>query len=535
MQLRDRYIQLAAARIFQMQQLGFAFAQIHRDQAQVAADPVLAVHHRIVDFQFRQVAHHRVDIASLFLAAPLAALDEPTVQLGFGDDRELFARQRETVGDACNPQGERRRRGGEILERLAGVGLQCMVVQPLQDGFAAPGRFGDEQHLVGGAPEKAAQGFGRIVGMAIDGEVGQGHRPTAGRDRGQGHACERLGQRKEVLVAEKQALRFEDGAFAVGREKVVALPRVGGKTADRGVEVAVQDQLGACGQIVKQRRRLVEEERQIVFDTGGRHAVADVLVHRGAARIAFEGLAPAAARGAACGFVERKFAAGQQADFWYRVEAALGIRVEGADGFDLIVEQIDPVGQRRAHRKQVDQPAAHAIFAGAHHLTDVFVAGQGQLGLELGLIELVALRERKRIGGHIGGRRHPVQRGGGGHQQDVAAAFAEVVQGGQALGHQVLVRREGVVGQGFPVGQQAHAGLGREISEFVLQPLGIRRIGADHGQHRHLIPIGCEIAGDQQRIGGAVRAVEGKALRRLDERERQGGSRLDCGTAGAEF
>jgi hypothetical protein len=77
---------------------------------------------------------------------------------------------------------------------------------------------------------------------------------------------------------------------------------------------------------------------------------------------------------------------------------ALGVDVEGLDALDLVVEQVEPVGQLRAHREEVDQPAANRVFAGRHHLRDVGVAGQGDLAAEFLGIELFALLELEGVG-----------------------------------------------------------------------------------------------------------------------------------------
>jgi hypothetical protein len=88
----------------------------------------------------------------------------------------------------------------------------------------------------------------------------------------------------------------------------------------------------------------------------------------------------------------------QQAHFRHRIHGALGVDVEGLDAFDLVVEQVEPVGQLRAHREEVDQPAANRVFAGRHHLRHVGVAGQGDLAAEFLGIELFALLEREGVG-----------------------------------------------------------------------------------------------------------------------------------------
>jgi hypothetical protein len=69
--------------------------------------------------------------------------------------------------------------------------------------------------------------------------------------------------------------------------------------------------------------------------------------------------------------VHREFAGRQQANFRHRIDGALGVDVEGLDAFDFVVEQVEPVGQLRAHREEVDQAAADRIFAGRNDLRDV--------------------------------------------------------------------------------------------------------------------------------------------------------------------
>ena len=52
-QLCHRDIELVVAGVFQVQEFGLAFAQVEIGQAEVAADAVLRMHHRIADAQFR--------------------------------------------------------------------------------------------------------------------------------------------------------------------------------------------------------------------------------------------------------------------------------------------------------------------------------------------------------------------------------------------------------------------------------------------------------------------------------------------------
>jgi hypothetical protein len=73
LQLADRHVQHGVVGVFQVQKFlqpgvpsGF-LAHVHVDQAAVAADAVLRVHHRVAHVQLRQVLDQRLDIADLLL------------------------------------------------------------------------------------------------------------------------------------------------------------------------------------------------------------------------------------------------------------------------------------------------------------------------------------------------------------------------------------------------------------------------------------------------------------------------------------
>ncbi len=65
-----------------------------------------------------------------------------------------------------------------------------------------------------------------------------------------------------------------------------------------------------------------------------------------------------------------------------------------------------------------------------------------------------------------------VERRGDGHYQDAAGQLRQAIKGGDALGDDVLVRREQVVGQGFPVGEVQHREIRGEEGQFFLQAFG---------------------------------------------------------------
>ncbi|MCY1525359.1 hypothetical protein D9M68_603350 [compost metagenome] len=334
-----------------------------------------------------------------------------------------------------------------------------------------------------------------------------------------------VGAGVELLGAEEQRLGRQHGPLGVALDEAVAVLRVLPEALEGGFEVAVQYHRGRFTEVVEHGRGLLEEQRQVVLDAGGGHAVAHVLVDAALGRVALEQFAPAAAKARAGVVVHRELAARQQAHLGHGVEAALGVGVEGADGVDLVIEQVDAKRHRRAHREQVDQAAAHRVLARAHHLRHVAVAGQRELGLELGLLQLLLGLELEGVAGQEGRRRQPVQRGGGRHQHHVGLLLADAPQRGQALADQVLVRRKAVVGQRFPVGEEGAAQFGCEEGDFVDEPLGVVRVGGEHrgGAARGLLAH-AEL-GQHQRVGRQRGTRQRETLARREKGEVHGAAR----------
>ena len=255
----------------------------------------------------------------------------------------------------------------------------------------------------------------RVVGAPLDGDIGQGagdqRLRAIARRTGCGNldARHRRGGDKEFLGAEKQVGRRQYGPAAVATQQAVARLRVAPELERRGVHIVVQRQRRTLGQVVEQRRRGFKEQRQVILNAGRRDTGADVLVGGAARRVALEHLAPAAAEAVAPGLIQRKLACRQQAHFLDRVEGALGVDVKSADGLDLVVHQVDAVGQGAAHGEQVHQAAAHAEFTRCDDLADMAVGGEGQLLAQGGQFQRHAFLEEKRVGGEVGRRSKAVQ------------------------------------------------------------------------------------------------------------------------------
>ena len=127
-------------------------------------------------------------------------------------------------------------------------------------------------------------------------------------------------------------------------------------------------------QVVEQRRRRLEEQRQVVLDAGRQLRVGDRAVDGAAARLDGKMLAKALAKELDRRLVERKLARGQDLDLVGLARRELRLRVERAQRFDLVVEQVDAHGRRAAGREHVEHGAAHRELAGLGDLLDAQIA-----------------------------------------------------------------------------------------------------------------------------------------------------------------
>ncbi len=538
-QLADRHVERRLVGVLQVQHflqhrraVGMgALAQVHVDQAPVAADAVRAVHHRVADVEFGEVLDQRLDIARLLLPAAAPARGRRGgEQLGLGDEVDACLQPGEARGERSGRDADLLALGRlELGQRIEGRRADAAGAQEVEQALAPARALGQHQHTMLCIAQMGLEARERVLGTAHGRERRQGvefdvvrslragrgvRRGIGGRRRGglDDQLRIALGARVELLGAQEQRLRRQRRPLGVALHQPVALARVLPEVLERRLQVAVQHHGGIDAEVVEHRRRLLEEERQVVLDAGGRHAHAHVLVDAALGRVALQQLAPAAAKARARGVVHRELAPGQEAHLGHRVQAALGVGVEGADRVDLVVEQVDPVRHHRAHREQVDQPAAHRVLARAHHLRDVAVAGQRELRLELGLFQLLPALEMEGVARQEGRGRQAVERGGRRHDHHVGLALADAPQRGEPLADQVLVRREAVVGQRLPVRKEGGAQAGREERQLVDQAPCVVGVGGEDGGGAAGGFFALGQAREQQGVGRGGRARQREAL-----------------------
>ncbi len=184
------------------------------------------------------------------------------------------------------------------------------------------------------------------------------------------------------------------------------------------------------------------------------------------------------------------------------------IHIESADGFDLLIEQVEPVGHGTAHGEQVHQSAADGVFARCQYLGDMGIACLGELLAQCIEVQLGALFEEKGVGSQEFAWRQAAQRGGGRHDDHIAGVVGNLVQRRKAFRDQILVRGEMIVRQRLPVGQEMDGQLRRKERDLVPQALGVP--GGFRQNHQRSCFL--RKPGQRQRIAGTVQAGMASAL-----------------------
>ena len=311
--------------------------------------------------------------------------------------------------------------------------------------------------------------------------------------------------RRQVQLAWRQ-----DRALDIVGALLVAFRGMGPEGLGR-VEYALSEhEQGVRREVVEQGLGQVEEQWQVVLDSGRGRTFLDVLVERTMARVDREALAQGVAERLDRRLGERKFARGQQTHRIDDMVGALRIGVEAADRLDLVVEQFDAVRLAAAHREDVEQGAAHRKLAGLLNLWHVAVARGLETALLAGDVEFLSQREHESGTGDVAARSESLHQRRDRHDEHAALQPRQAVQCGDALRDDVRMRREQVVGQGFPVRELQDLEPGScEHRELRLQCMGRMGVVGDRNDDARMHAAGF---GERERETGAVRCRPVAAL-----------------------
>ncbi len=275
----------------------------------------------------------------------------------------------------------------------------------------------------------------------------------------------------------------------------------------------IEDEQGVLGQVVEQRLELLVEQRQPVLDAGAALALA----HGG-----IEGVVPrrselgdiALAEAGDSRLVEENLRHGQQVDRAELAGRTLGLRIEGADGFQGVAEQVQPHRLIGPRREDVDHAPPDRELPPVGDGRGADVAVDCEIALQLGDLHVVP--DAGQVAGRLQHftRRRALQQRRHGDEQELRRfaefGMSQAAQGGHALGGRTWRRPDTIVGEAVPIGQTQGLHVPCEEAERLgegLGPLGVAR-DEDDGRGDLLLRPRLQHVGDGQGVEALGRAGE---------------------------
>ena len=259
-----------------------------------------------------------------------------------------------------------------------------------------------------------------------------------------------------------------------------------------GVHTFTENRQAVGGEIIEQRRRFLEEQRQVIFDAGRRVTGLEILEQTAAPGIDVKAVAQRIQRALQRFAFQRHFAAGQQLHRRVFFQRTLRLRIECADGVDFVVEQFDAIRLVRTHRIDVEQTAAHREIAGVEHLRHVAITGAFETTFFRVHVQPLADAHIETAADDVRQRCQPLHQRLHRHHHHAATQRRQAVQCGQPLRNDVGMRTELIVGQGFPIGKRhdRQRGIGADQGAEVMLQLMCGLVVADHRQQWAVVRAG---------------------------------------------
>ena len=346
----------------------------HRFQPVVAADAVILMHDQIAGGDFGGVRDELVGAA--------AALGRPGDALA---EQILLRHHRQPVGDEAAFQAEHRERDAALRQSPRRIGIfdildvpNAVLAQHQRQALPRPRTPGGDHHGAPGRRPALAQ-LGKPIkrGQWLPGQ----NRPRPAADIHPLRAI-RLAERRERKHRPRQ--RRIPGRLVqiqhVRRNRPVRLLARPRRPAALGKMIRDQLQprrnriLRPEIQADRRRRQVVEnrlhplrEERRVMLNprmpmTLGHRQIQGILD-----RFRPKQIPPGRPEPADRRLIKRQFRRRMKIQAFYRLAAALRLRIEPANRLDRVAEQINPHRRRLARRKHVDDPATQRILARLHH------------------------------------------------------------------------------------------------------------------------------------------------------------------------
>ena len=270
-----------------------------------------------------------------------------------------------------------------------------------------------------------------------------------------------------------------------------------------GERSLVDDDEVVFAEVVEQRDQPVLEQRQPVLHPGEPAPLADRFVKRVLRGIGPEHLAVPAAEPLDAVLVEQGLAGGQQQMAVEPPGGHLRIRVETAQAFQLVAEEVEPQGLVQPAREDVHDRPANGVFALVDHRVGAAVALLLEQQREAFTSDFRAGFELAYAFANAEGREDALEHGIGRGDDQLRLCFAglQAVKRSQPFGTDRQGRTGTVVGQRIPRGKLDDVEFGREEMRRIgnrphrsivgRDEDGASRAGArEIGHHQRLRPAG---------------------------------------------
>ena len=486
------YVELVRVGVLQHQELGHRPVHFEVLETPITPDAVLFVHHGGADAQVGQVADDGFRVPRR--TAPPSALPGPVqAQLLGGHDTHGPVRQDQARIQFADAERQRRVALEEFPPTVHRHWPESPACQEFLHHLAAARRGSDNERSRPAIAIQPARdrvrvlGGGRVQGVlspgieiAVPGTflkfTGGQFQYRKGRDSLQDFRRFPEGQ-----------LRLENGPLRVAVKLLMALPdQVRPRFQSLPRPVHQHDQrIGR--QVVRQRHGRIEEQRQVVLDTGGQLGIGNVPVDRSAGRFAGHMFPEAPPEVADVPGIEGKFPRRQDANLRYPVRTELGVRIEEPQVLDFVVEEIDPDRAFRPGRKDIDERAPDRKISGIEYLLDMQVPLADESFPKRPDVKPVACLQHQRPAGDEIRRRQPVQQRLGVDDERFRAAGDKAIENRESFGKQLRRRRERVVRKRFIVAKAPQTHVRRKELQFLLHRIG-SRCGAGDDAYRSPVP-----------------------------------------------
>ncbi len=186
-------------------------------------------------------------------------------------------------------------------------------------------------------------------------------------------------------------------------------------------------------------------------------------------------------------FIEGEFPGREHLDPVDLLGRALRLRIEAADGLDLIIEEFDAIGLAAPHGPEIEDRAAHGELPRLPDLIGQAVSGVTEELAKAGGIKVIADGQVQALAPDPGRRSEPLDDGRHRGDHDALIHSGKPGEKIKSARYQVRVRRVEVVGQDFPVREQLDR-WGIELLQIVSELPRRIAVGGNHENRSPLAP-----------------------------------------------